>query len=145
MSRTFIMVKPDGVTGGHVGEVISRFEKAGFRITALKMVNATRELLREHYAEHVEKPFYPGLESFIMEGSVVPMILERENAVSKAREICGVTDPSKAETGTIRGDLSDDSGEKADAEDRAIRNIIHASGNDEEAEKEIELWFTENR
>jgi nucleoside-diphosphate kinase len=142
MSRTFIMVKPDGFKDRLVGEVISRFEKAGFGLKALKMVKASKELLRKHYSEHVEKPFYPGLEAFIMEGPVVAMILESENAVAKAREICGSTDPSQAESGTIRGDFSDDSGEKADSEGRAIRNVVHASGSDEEAEKEINLWFS---
>ena len=143
MERTFIMVKPDGVMEGRVGEVIKRFEKAGFRLKAIKVMTADQELLRKHYSEHVSKPFYKGLEKFIMEGPVVPMVLEREDAVRKAREICGATDPSKAEAGTIRGDLGNDSVEKADAEDRAIRNIIHASGTVEEAKKEIGLWFSE--
>ena len=83
------MVKPDGVMEGRVGEVIKRFEKAGFRLKAIKVMTADQELLRKHYSEHVSKPFYKGLEKFIMEGPVVPMVLEKDNAVQDLRTLIG--------------------------------------------------------
>lgn len=143
MERTLIIIKPDGMQRGLVNEIIRRYEKAGLRIIAKKTVAADKDLLQQHYSAHVSKPFYPGLERFMMEAPVLAFVLEGENAIAKAREVTGATDPSKAAKGTIRGDLSDDSQEKADKEKRAIRNLVHASGNREEAEKEIRLWFPE--
>jgi nucleoside-diphosphate kinase len=141
IERTLIIIKPDGLSIEN--KIIRRYEKAVLKVVAKKTIKAYRDLLRKHYAAHVGKPFYSGLEKFMMEHPVVAFVLEGENAIERAREITGATDPSKAAKGTIRGDLSKDSQEKADMENRAIRNLVHASGSKEEAEKEIELWFPE--
>lgn len=141
--RTLIIIKPDGMRANLANEIIRRYEKAGLRIIAQKIMSADKDLLRQHYSAHVEKPFYHGLERFMMETPLAVFILEGENAIAKAREVTGATDPSKATKGTVRGDLSDDSQEKADKEKRAINNLVHASGNKEEAAKEIKLWFPE--
>ena len=143
MERTLIIIKPDGMRQNLAGEIISRYEKAGLKVIAKKTMSADRALLQQHYSAHVEKPFYPGLEKFMMETPLMVFILEGENAIAKAREVTGATDPCKAAKGTIRGDLSDDSQEKADKEKRAIRNLVHASGNQQEAAIEIKLWFPE--
>ena len=143
MERTLIIIKPDGMQQHLENKIISRYEKAGLKIIAKKIVTADKNLLRQHYSAHVSKHFYPGLERFMMESPLLAFILEGENAIAKAREVTGATDPAKAVKGTIRGDLSNDNQEKADKEKRAIRNLVHASGNKEEAEKEIKLWFPE--
>jgi len=139
--RTLIIVKPDGVRRKLVDEIIKRYEKEGLKVVRKKIMHADSALLRQHYSAHIEKPFYRGLEKFMSNGAVVAMILEGEDAAAHARKITGATDPSKAEKGTIRGDMGVDSLEKADREGRAIENLVHASGTREEAEKEIKLWF----
>ena len=144
MERTCIIIKPDGVKRNLIGEIIRRLEKEGLSVRAIKMINAEIEILRKHYAAHVDKPFYKGLEAYMTEGPVVAMVFEGFDAVQKARDLIGHTDPSKAKKGTIRGDLGEDSLEKADSEGRALRNLVHASGTKEEAENEIKLWFEEN-
>lgn len=141
--RTLVIVKPDGVKRNLTDEVIKRYENVGLKIVEKKIVNADSELLKKHYSAHVNKPFYRGLEKFMMSGPVVVMIIEGKDAIVKVRQVTGATNPSKAEKGTIRGDFGEDSLEKADREGRAIENIVHASGTKEEAEKEIELWFGE--
>ena len=141
IERTLVIVKPDGVRRNLVDEIIERYEKEGLKVVQKKTMHADSTLLRQHYSAHVEKPFYKGLERFMSSGPVVAMILEGEDAVGHARKITGATDPSKAEKGTIRGDMGIDSLEKADREERAIENLVHASGTKEEAEKEIRLWF----
>ena len=139
--QTLLIIKPDGVKRNLTNEIIRRYEKAGLKVIKQKIMRASQNLLREHYSAHLGKSFYVGLEKFMMEGPVVVILLEGEDAVNKTREITGVTDPSKAERGTIRGDLGNDSLKKADKEGRSIRNLVHASGNKEEAKKEIKLWF----
>lgn len=143
MEKTCVIVKPDGVRKNLIGEVINRLERAGLAVRAIKMINAEIRTLRKHYSAHVDKPFYKGLEAFMTEGPVIAMVFEGFDAINKVRKIAGHTDPGKAEKGTIRGDLSEDSAEKADREGRSIRNVVHASGNREEAEAEIKLWFRE--
>ena len=143
MERTCIIIKPDGVERNLIGEIIRRLEKEGLSVRAMKMINAEIETLRKHYAAHVDKPFYKGLEEYMTEGPVVAMVFEGFDAVQKARDLIGHTDPSKAKKGTIRGDLGEDSLELADREGRSVRNLIHASGTKEEAENEIKLWFRE--
>ncbi len=143
MERTLVIVKPDGVKRKLVDKIIERYEEKGLKVIALKKMKATKELLKKHYSAHVGKPFYLGLERFMSSGEVVAFVLEGKDAVNLARKITGATDPAKAEKGTVRGDLGIDSGEKADKEKRAIENLVHASGNHEEAEKEIKLWFPE--
>ena len=118
MERTLVLVKPDGVQRGLVGEVISRFEGTGLKITGLKIIHIPNELAARHYAEHKGKPFYDGLISFITSSPSVAMVLEGTNAVSHVRKLMGVTNPSEAQPGTIRGDFGLDLG----------RNIVSRLG-----------------
>ena len=131
MERTFIMVKPDGVERGLVAEVLGRFERRGFRHCGLKVMRIDRDLAEHHYAEHVEKPFFPSLLAFITRGPVVAMVWEGENAIAVARTMMGATDSSQAAPGTIRGDHSLSKEE----------NIVHGSDGPESAAREIELFF----
>lgn len=144
IERTFIAFKPDAVQRGLVGEIMDRFERAGLRIAALKMVQATDETLEEHYSEHVDKDFYPGLKEFMQEGPVIAGVLEGVNAVANVRKLVGDTEPASAEPGTIRGDFTHMSYEHADKAGKAVKNVIHASGDPDEAEKEIGIWFDED-
>jgi len=141
MERTCVIIKPDGVKRGLVDEIIRRYENAGLKIIAKKELIASDKLLSEHYSAHVGKPFFEPLKKFMMSGPVVAFVLEGEDAIALVRKVTGATDPSKADKGTIRGDLGVDSQEKADEEQRAIQNLVHASGNKDEADKEIRLWF----
>ncbi len=143
IERTLVIIKPDGMQRHLENKIIKRYEDEGLKVAAKKVLSANKELLRQHYSAHVEKAFYPGLERFMMEAPVLAVILEGDDAIKRVREITGSTDPSKAAKGTVRGDFGNDSGEKADMEKRAIRNLVHASGTPEEAKKEIGLWFPE--
>lgn len=131
MALTFVMVKPDGVRRGLVGEVVRRFEQKGLRLKAMKLIQVTPELAAQHYAEHREKPFYGELISFITSGPAVPMVFEGREAVSVARTLMGATDPAKAAPGTIRGDFAIE----------ITENIVHGSDSPESAEREIRLYF----
>ena len=131
MERTFVMIKPDAVQRGLVGEIISRLEKKGLKIVAMKMINVSRELAERHYAEHREKPFFESLVSYITSAPVVAMVVEGKNAVKVVRTLVGATNPQEALPGTIRGDFGMDIG----------RNVIHASDSLESAEREISLFF----
>ena len=131
MERTLVLVKPDGVQRGLVGEVISRFEGTGLKITGLKFIHIPNALAAQHYAEHKGKPFYDGLISFITSSPSVAMVLEGSNAVSNVRKLMGVTSPTEAQPGTIRGDFGLDLG----------RNIVHGSANVEDAAREVPLFF----
>ncbi len=142
IEQTFVAIKPDGVQRALIGECIKRFENAGLKIIGLKMVWVDREFSKKHYAEHVEKPFYKGLEEFIVSGPVVAMVLEGINAIDTVRKIVGGTEPKTALPGTIRGDFAHHSYSYADKKGIAIKNIIHASGSKDDAAREIELWFT---
>jgi nucleoside-diphosphate kinase len=133
MERTFIMVKPDGVERGLVGEIVRRFETRGFRIVALKMTDVTPELAARHYEVHQGKPFYDALIEFITSGPVVAMVLESDNAVALARQMMGALKPLDASPGTIRGDFTTDT----------QKNLIHGSDSLETAAFEIGLWFGE--
>ena len=144
MERTLVLIKPDGVERNLIGEIIKRFEENGLKVANLRMVIPSREFVQAHYAVHKDKPFFNVLVDYLAEKRVVAIVLEGEDAVSRVRKIVGATDPSKAEKGTIRGDLGNDSKEKADAERRSIYNLVHASGTREEAEEEIKLWFEES-
>ncbi len=132
--RTFVMVKPDGVQRGLVGEVISRIEDRGLTVAGLKLVDVDQELAETHYGEHRDKPFFDGLVDFITSGPVVAMVVEGPNAIKAMRAVNGATDPLEASPGTIRGDFAVDIG----------RNIVHGSDKPETAEREIKLWFTED-
>ncbi len=131
MERTFVMVKPDGVQRGLVGEVVSRLERKGLKIVAMKMLWIQEELAREHYAEHAEKPFFQALVDYITSGPVVAMVVEGKEAVKVVRTLVGATNPVEAAPGTIRGDFGMDIG----------RNVVHASDSLESAEREISLFF----
>ena len=131
LERTYLMVKPDGVQRGLVGEIISRFERKGFKLLALKFFTPTRALLEEHYAEHKGKPFYEPLLEYMSMGPVVCMVWQGLNVVATCRKMMGATKPEKAAPGTIRADFCVESG----------RNVIHGSDSVESAEREIKLWF----
>jgi nucleoside-diphosphate kinase len=133
MERTFIMVKPDGVRRGLVGEVIGRFERKGLRLGQIRSLEIDEDLARRHYAEHVEKAFFPELLEFIVSGPVVAMEWTGEDAVSVARTLMGATDPKKAAPGTIRGDFGL----------AVTHNIVHGSDSPDSAERELQIFFPE--
>jgi nucleoside-diphosphate kinase len=129
--RTLVLVKPDGVSRGLVGEVISRIERKGLKLAALELRTVPTELAEEHYAEHKDKPFFGELLEFITSGPVVAAVVEGERAVEAFRQLAGATDPVKANTGSIRGDFGL----------QVQNNIVHGSDSPESAEREIKLWF----
>ena len=143
MERTLVLIKPDGVQRGLMGEIVTRFEKVGLKIVGMKMQWVDKLFARKHYAAHVEKKFYPGLEAMITEGPVLAMVLEGLHAVELIRKMVGATEPKSAPPGTIRGDYSHHSYAYTDAQGKSIKNLVHASGNLEEAKQEIALWFKE--
>ncbi len=135
VEHTLILVKPDGVRRGLVGEVISRIESKGYQITDLKLMNATRPLLEEHYAEHKGKPFFEPLVEFMLSGPIVAMSAEGGRVIEGFRSLAGVTDPTVAAPGTIRGDLARDQGTKV------VQNLVHGSDSTESANREIAIFF----
>ncbi len=134
MERTFVMVKPDGVQRGLAGEIISRFERRGLKLVALKMLQIDRDLAERHYREHRDKPFFENLVKYITSGPVVAMVLEGPNVIATVRDMLGATQPAKALAGTIRGTYAVDVG----------RNIVHGSDSPESAAREIGLFFAES-
>lgn len=178
MEKTLIILKPDAVERGLAGEIISRFEKAGLKLVATKMIRPDKALAEKHYPsdrrEFIEGMGNKTLESykeegydaknnfgtddahgiglqlhkwlvdFLVSGPVIAAVLEGQDAIKKVRAIAGHTIPAKADTGTIRGDFSDDTAIKANAEKRSIKNLVHASGDKAEADFEIDLWFTKD-
>jgi len=169
--RTLVIIKPDGVQRSLIGEVIRRYESSGLKLVAMKMVIPTAELVKKHYTVDPEWPMKTGtktiesykkkgkippsedpikvanvifgnLMKYITSGPVVAMVWQGMNAIGIVRKITGGTEPLTSDMGTIRGDLTTDSYEMADTDGRAVRNLIHASGSAEEAEKEIPVWFT---
>ncbi|MFC1800912.1 nucleoside-diphosphate kinase [Nanoarchaeota archaeon] len=139
--QTLVLIKPDGVQRSVSGEIITRFEKVGMKIIGMKMVWVDKKFAKKHYAAHVQKNFYPGLEAMITEGPVIAMVLEGLHAVEQVRKMVGATEPKTAAPGTIRGDYAHMSYAQADKKGVAVKNLIHASGNKEEAKAEIKLWF----
>ncbi len=133
MERTFIMIKPDGVQRHLTGEIIHRFERKGFTLVGLKMMQVSRELAETHYGVHKERPFFKGLVDFITSAPVIAMVWEGENVVSAARNLIGATNPTTADPGSIRGDFGVSIG----------RNLIHGSDAIETAQTEVALWFDE--
>jgi nucleoside-diphosphate kinase len=131
VEQTFVMVKPDGVRRGLVGEILGRFERRGLKIVELRLIHVSRELAEAHYGVHRDKPFFAGLVEFITSGPVVAMILEGEAAVTAARQMMGVTRPLEAAPGTIRADFALEVQE----------NLVHGSDSAETAVQEIALWF----
>ncbi len=133
MERSVVLVKPDGVQRGLIGEIISRFERKGFKLVALKMIPLGDELLENWYEHHKDKPFFPGLKSYMQEVPVVAMVWQGHEGIAAIRKMIGITKSREAEPGTIRGDFAMSQ----------QYNLIHASENAEAAEKEIGLMFTE--
>ncbi|XP_042442051.1 nucleoside diphosphate kinase-like isoform X2 [Zingiber officinale] len=133
VEETYIMVKPDGVQRGLVGEIISRFEKKGFLLKGLKLFQCPKELAEEHYRDLKDKSFYPKLINYITSGPVVCMAWAGVGVVASARKLIGATNPLQAEPGTIRGDLAVQTG----------RNVVHGSDSPENGHREVALWFTE--
>ncbi len=136
--KTLILVKPDGVARGLVGEVISRIEAKGYAIDSLRMLQADRALLEKHYAEHIGKPFYEPLVEFMMSGPIVAIVASGNRVIEGFRSLAGVTDPTVAAPGTIRGDLARDQGTKV------VQNIVHGSDSPESAAREIQIFFPKN-
>lgn len=130
-NRTFVMIKPDGLQRGFVGEIISRFEKKGLKIAAMKLVSVSKELAEKHYGIHKGKPFFEPTVKYIISSPVITMVLEGNNAIDIVRTLMGKTNPQDASPGTIRGDYGQFIG----------RNIIHGSDGPDTAEFEINLWF----
>ncbi len=133
--RTLVLLKPDCVQRRLMGEVISRFEQKGLNIVAMKMLQVTPELSKQHYAEHVAKPFYPNLEEFITASPIVAMVIEGLEVIRVIREMLGATSGLKAAAGTIRGDYSSS----------RQMNLVHASDGPEAAAREIELYFSKDQ
>ena len=133
--KTLILVKPDGVARGLVGEVISRIESKGYAIDSLRMLQADRALLEQHYAEHMGKPFYEPLVEFMMSGPIVAIVASGNRVIEGFRSLAGVTDPTVAAPGTIRGDLARDQGTTV------VQNIVHGSDSPESAAREIQIFF----
>lgn len=132
MERTFVMIKPDGVQRGLVGEILSRFENKGFKIVAAKFGVLAESIVDKHYEEHLAKPFYPGMKAYITSGPVFRFVLEGENVVATVRKMNGATNPTEANPGTIRGDYALSIG----------KNVIHAADSPESAAREIGIHFT---
>ena len=172
MEKTLVLIKPDGVQRGYIGEIISRFEHVGLKMTAMKMVHPSHEDVDKHYAlteewmlavyskakakyeangqdfpfaDHIAygTEIKRGLVDFLKSSPVVAMVLEGEMAVSLVRKLVGSTEPASSAPGTIRGDLSHDTYALSNAQSRPLRNLIHASGTVDEAKQEIPVWFTE--
>ena len=133
--KTLVLVKPDGVARGLVGEVIARIEAKGYKIVQLRMLQADRALLEKHYAEHQGKPFFEPLVEFMKSGPIVALVAEGNRVIEGFRSLAGVTDPTVAAPGTIRGDLARDQGTKV------VQNIVHGSDSPESAAREIAIFF----
>ncbi len=133
MEREFIMVKPDGVQRAHIGDIITRIERAGLKIVAMKILQVTREQAEKHYAVHKDKPFYAGLIKYITNGPAVAMVVEGRDAVKHARRLVGATDPHDALPGSIRGDYGLN----------LEKNIVHAADSVENAKTEYSIYFDE--
>lgn len=133
MERTLVIIKPDAVQRGLIGEIVTRLERRGLRIAGMKLIQVSDELARRHYAVHDGKPFFPGLIQFITSGPVVVMALEGKDAIAITRATMGATAPGKAAPGTIRADFAMDIG----------YNLVHGSDGPETAAQELALWFAE--
>ena len=131
MERTFVIIKPDGVQRGLIGEIVGRFERRGLKIAAMRFLQVSDELARTHYAVHEGRPFYAGLIEYIVSGPVVALVLEGTNVITVVRKMLGATKPAEAELGSIRADFGMEIG----------RNLVHGSDGPETAASEIALWF----
>jgi nucleoside-diphosphate kinase len=134
MERTLVLIKPDAIQRGLTGEIISRLERRGLRIVAMKMMRLDQSLAHRHYAEHREKPFFPSLVQFITSAPLIACVMEGPHAIEVVRQTMGATDPKKAAPGTIRGDLGLD----------ITHNLVHGSDSPQTAQREIALFFQED-
>ena len=141
IERTLVLLKPDAVQRGLMGEIIMRFERVGLKVVGAKMVWADKDFSKKHYAEHVEKPFYKGLETVITSGPVLALVIEGIESIATVRKMVGATEPKGSAPGTIRGDYAHVSYGYADLKGIGIKNLIHASANASDAEREVALWF----
>lgn len=146
IEQTLVLIKPDGVARGLIGEVIKRFEQRGLKIVGLKLVHINEDHAKKHYTEDITKRrgerVRNSLIEFLTKGPVVAMVIEGISAIDNVRKIVGNTESKSALPGTIRGDFSHMSYEHADSKEIPLRNIIHASGNEEDAKNELALWFS---
>ncbi len=133
MQTTFIFLKPDAVQRGLIGQVLERFERKGLSFVGMKLVQVSEDLAKQHYAEHAEKPFFPGLLKFVTSSPVLACAVQGPNAVAVCRTLIGATNGQKADPGTIRGDFGMS----------GANNLVHGSDSPESAERELKLWFTE--
>lgn len=131
MERTFLAIKPDGVQRGLISDIIGRFERKGFKLVGLKLMQVPRQTAEQHYAEHQGKPFFKGLVEYISNGPIIAMAWEGKGVIATARAMMGATNPANALPGTIRGDFSVDIG----------RNIVHGSDSEQSAQRELGLFF----
>lgn len=134
---TLVLVKPDGVKTRHIGDIITRIERKGYNIEALKMINPSEEKLRQHYFDKVDKPFFPELLEYMTEGPIVGIVVSGTNVIQAIHNMAGATNSGEAEWGTIRGDYG------REWPDGNLRNIIHTSDNVDSATREIGIWFPE--
>lgn len=149
IEKTLVLIKPDGVSRSLTGEIFARFEKSGLKIVGLKMLQATKELVGNHYTEEdigarLGEKIRNLLIDFVTEGPVVAGVIEGDEAIEVVRKMCGATEPKSALPGTIRGDYSHHSYGYADEAGTAVRNVIHASSDKDAAKAEISVWFAEN-
>ncbi|BAS17750.1 nucleoside diphosphate kinase [Arthrobacter sp. Hiyo8] len=135
IERTLVLIKPDGVARNLSGSILARIESKGYSLVELKKVNATRDLLEQHYEEHLGKPFYEPLVEFMLSGPVVAAIFEGHRVIEGFRSLAGTTDPTSAAPGTIRGDFGRDWGLAVQ------QNLVHGSDSVDSAEREIKIWF----
>lgn len=141
LQKTLVLLKPDAIQRCVCGEIIHRFERIGLNIVGMKMLQISSELAKKHYSAHVGKSFYAGLEKFMTESPVIAIVISGIDCIAIVRKLVGPTEPSKALPGTIRGDFAHQSQESRDSRGLSIANLIHASGNLEEAQQEVSLWF----
>lgn len=132
LERTFAIIKPNAIRNGHVGEIISAIEREGFTIHGLRMVLLNKALIKGFYLDHIAKPFYGDLETFMLEGPVILMVLEGENVIARWRQIMGATDPTKAEVGTLRRKFGED----------VTKNAVHGSDAPATADREVHYFFS---
>ncbi|HJE86236.1 MULTISPECIES: nucleoside-diphosphate kinase [Lactobacillaceae] len=135
--KTLVLVKPDGVAEGHIGEIISRLESKRYQITALKVLNATTDQLKRHYREQVDKPYFNEIQTYMQEGPLVAIIVTGTDVVKAVHNLAGKTRPNDAQPGTIRGDYAHE------YPDGILRNIVHTADSRENAHHEIAIWFPE--
>jgi nucleoside-diphosphate kinase len=142
--KSLIIIKPDGIQRRFAGRILQRFEDVGLRIHAIKLVKPTQDLSRQHYEEHVNKPFYPPLEEYITSAPVLVMVLGGLKSIQKVRTMIGSTVPAAAAPGTIRGDFAHQCIVDTANQSKALQNLVHASANAEDAAREIKIWFSDD-